>query len=473
VENVMVIANDPTRLASVIGADRTDLFVNEAASDALVRLHGKSVININSTAAGGGVAEMLHVLLGYIRGLGIDARWLVIDGDPAFFEVTKRLHNHLYGGTGDGGALDEQAHEMYCRTLRHEFDALAASARAGDIVVLHDPQTAGLAEAAHTMGCKVVWRCHVGIDEPNEQSREGWEFLRRYLEGHVDHYVFSDRRFPPDWVPQDDLSIIWPSIDPFAPKNQELDDATVEAILTHVGLIAGKQGPTVFQRADGSPGRVESMCDIVRTGPPPPPDTPLVVQVSRWDVMKDMSGVMDSFAAFVDSGRTVELVLAGPVVSAVADDPEGGLVLQDCWNQWRQLPHSIRSRIQLACLPMHDLDENAVIVNALQRHATVVAQKSLAEGFGLTAAEAMLKGTPVVASAVGGLVDQVIDGESGLLVKDPQDLAEFGKAVCRILDDDDLRRRLGEGARQRAVETHLGDTHLLQWGEVIRRLDEG
>jgi len=471
VEQVPVSVRDPGRLASIIGDDRTRRFVNDAAGGALERLHGRSVININSTAAGGGVAEMLHVLLGYIRGLGIDARWLVIGGDAPFFEVTKRLHNHLYGGAGDGGPLDEAAHETYCRTLRQEFDALAASARAGDVVVLHDPQTAGLAEHARAMGCKVVWRCHVGIDLPNEASRAGWDFLRRYLDGHVDHYVFTDRRFPPEWVPADRLSIIWPSIDPFAPKNQDLDDATVEAILTHTGLIAGRRGETVFERADGTPGRVESMCDIVRTGPPPPPGTPMVIQVSRWDGMKDMSGVMEAFATHVDSGRTAELVLAGPVVSAVADDPEGGQVLEDCWNQWRHLPHAVRSRVQLVCLPMHDLDENAVIVNALQRHATVVAQKSLAEGFGLTAAEAMLKGTPVVASAVGGLVDQVIDGESGLLVQDPHDLAEFGAAVCRILDDDTLRRRLGDGARKRAVETHLGDTHLIQWGEVIRRLE--
>jgi trehalose synthase len=116
---------------------------------------------------------------------------------------------------------------------------------------------------------------------------------------------------------------------------------------------------------------------------------------------------------------------------------------------------------------MHDLEENAAIVNALQRHAAIVAQKSLAEGFGLTAAEAMLKGTPVIASQVGGLVEQVIDGETGILIKDPANLEEFGVAVCRILDDDDLRERLGRQARERAIETHLGDTHLGLWGEVI------
>jgi trehalose synthase len=468
VEHVTITPRDPFRFSALIGADRTDLFAVEAAQEALERLRGRSVINVNSTAAGGGVAEMLHVLLGYIRGIGVDARWLVIEGNPEFFEVTKRLHNHLYGTAGDGGALGEAEHRVYDDALQPERDALSAHAREGDIIVLRDPQVAGLAEHARQLGCKVVWRCHVGIDEPNERSRIGWDFLRRYLEPFVDHYVFSDRRFPPEWIGDDQLSVIWPSIDPFAPKNQDLDDATVEAILTHVGLIAGTPGDTVFERSDGTPGRVELMCDIVRTGPPPGPEVPLVVQISRWDSMKDMGGVMAAFAEYVDSGRNAQLVLAGPVVSAVADDPEGAQVLEDCWNQWRHLPHAVRARVQLACLPMHDLEENAAIVNALQRHAHVVAQKSLAEGFGLTAAEAMLKGTPVVASAVGGLVDQVIDGESGLLVHDPTDLEEFGVAVCRILDDDDVRRRLGEGARQRAIDMHLGDTHLRKWLDVVR-----
>ena len=212
------------------------------------------------------------------------------------------------------------------------------------------------------------------------------------------------------------------------------------------------------------------MCDIVRTGPAPTPETPLIVQISRWDVMKDMIGVMDAFAAHVSAGREAVLVLAGPVVAGVADDPEGILVLQDCWNRWRELPYDVRQRVQLVCLPMDDLEENAAIVNALQRHAAVVTQKSIAEGFGLTIAEAMLKGTPVVGSAVGGIVHQVIDGETGSLIAEPADLAGFGAALCEILDDDELRGRLGEGARARALKTHLGDTHLEQWLRVINSL---
>ncbi len=466
-ETVQVRTRNPQSFEHVVGVERADDLTLVVGAEALERLRGRAVVNINSTAAGGGVAEMLHVLLGYVRGVGIDTSWLVIGGEPEFFDITKRIHNHLYGTAGDGGPLGPHEHEVYEATLVPERDALASYVRPGDIVIIHDPQPAGLAEHAKRLGCHVVWRCHVGIEEQNDASREGWEFLRPYLEPFVDHYVFTDRQFLPDWVPEDRYTTIWPSIDPFSPKNQDMSPETVEAILTRVGLIAGREGDTTFLHTDGSPGRVERMCDIVRTGPPTAPDTPMVVQVSRWDVMKDMVGVMDAFATYVDSGRDAELVLAGPVVSAVADDPEGALVLQECWNHWRGLPHAIRRRVQLVCLPMHDLEENAAIVNALQRHATIVTQKSIAEGFGLTVAEAMLKGTAVVASAVGGIVDQVIDGETGRLIADPTDLEEFGSAICELLDDDDLRRHLGAGGRARALETHLGDTHLERWLQVI------
>jgi trehalose synthase len=476
VQEVSIHARDPLQFAEIIGSERADALAVVAASEALRQLESRAVINVNSTAAGGGVAEMLYVLLGYVRGVGIDTRWFVIEANDEFFALTKRIHNHLYGGEGDGGPLGDEERRLYEESLRPSTDDLAGIARPGDIVVLHDPQTAGLAEHARRIGCHVVWRSHVGLDEQNDNSREGWEFLRRYLEPHVDHYVFTDARFPPPWVPEDRCSIVWPSIDPFSPKNQELSPSTVEAILTHVGVLSGREGDTGFVRMDGSPGRVERFCDVVRTGPSPSPDVPIITQISRWDGMKDMGGVMRAFADHVDSGRDTHLVLAGPVVSAVADDPEGADVLRDCWQQWRGLPHAVRRRVQLVCLPMHDLEENAAIVNALQRHATIVTQKSLAEGFGLTVAEAMLKGRPVVASAVGGIVDQIVDGETGRLVDDPTDLAHFGTALCEILDDHDLQTRLGEGARRRAVDMHLGDTHLESWvgvvGAVLRDGDD-
>lgn len=469
-EQVPIQSRNPLRFAELIGPERAEALATTTAQAARNRLDGRCVINVNSTARGGGVAEMLHVLLGYVRGVGLNARWFVIEADAPFFAITKRIHNHLYGSAGDGGPLGSSEHEIYRSTMETNGHELAASAQAGDVVILHDPQTAGLAERLKSVGCHVIWRCHVGIREQNEESTVGWEFLRRYLEPFVDHYIFTDAHFPPAWVPGDQCSVIWPSIDPFSPKNQELSPDTVEGILTHVGIVAGRKSDTTFERLDGSAARVESYCDIIRTGPAPPPETPLIVQVSRWDRMKDMCGVISAFASYLDSGRDVELVLAGPVVTGVADDPEGGEVLQECWQQWRQLPHAIRHRVQLVCLPMHDLDENAAIVNALQRHAAIVSQKSLAEGFGLTVAEAMIKGTPVVASAVGGIVHQITDGQTGRLIADPTDLQSYGTAVRELLDDGELAHRLGEGGRRRALEMHLGDTHLDRWLEVIENV---
>jgi trehalose synthase len=198
---------------------------------------------------------------------------------------------------------------------------------------------------------------------------------------------------------------------------------------------------------------------------------PLVVQVSRWDPLKDMVGVMTAFAEHVAGAGSAHLLLVGPVVTGVADDPEGAATFERCIEVWRRLPHAERSRIHLACLPMQDAVENAIMVNAIQRHASVVTQKSLAEGFGLTVAEAMWKGRPIVASAVGGIVDQIESGEHGLLVDDPRDPAEFGLAVRRLLDDPPYAELLGENARQRATAEFLGDRHLEQYAQLFERLD--
>ena len=180
--------------------------------------------------------------------------------------------------------------------------------------------------------------------------------------------------------------------------------------------------------------------------------------------------MMAGFARRVDPSLRAHLLLCGPAVTGVADDPEAAGVLEECAALWRQLPHAARSRVHLACTPMADPDEAAAIVNAIQRHAAVVVQKSLAEGFGLTVAEAMWKERPVVASAVGGIVDQVEDGVHGLLVSDPGDLRAFGAAVERLLRDGETAARLARAARERALAEYLGDRHLEQYAQLFERL---
>jgi trehalose synthase len=469
-QEVEVQALDAARLESLIGRERIANY--EAIAEATESvMRGRTVLNINSTAAGGGVAEMLQTLLAYGRGAGLDIRWLVIQADPGFFEITKRIHNGLYGSAGDGGALGSLERRHYERELRRNADELLALVRPDDVVLIHDPQPAGLAAAMASVGAKVVWRCHVGADEPNEWTDRSWSFLRPYLED-VDAFVFSRRAFAPSWVDESRMHVIAPSIDPFSAKSEPISQRTVRSILGYVGLLAGDGVvPAVpFTRRDGSPRRINRRVDVLQTGPPPPANLPVVVQVSRWDRMKDMPGVMNGFAAHVDHGLGAHLLLVGPAVTGVADDPEASAVLEECIELWRSLPHAARGRVHLACTPMADPDEAAAIVNALQRHAAVVVQKSIAEGFGLTVAEAMWKSRPIVASAVGGIVDQITSGRHGLLVRDPLDLAAFGEAVETILRDRDEADRLGTNARARAGEEFLGDRHLEQYGRLLAQL---
>lgn len=471
-QEVPVQAVEPARLKSLIGPERRERFDNaaHAAHDAL---SGRAVFNVNSTRAGGGVAEMLRVLLAYARGVGIDTKWFVIDTDPGFFVITKRIHNYLSGAAGDGGGLGADERHYYESILRLNVEELLTLVRPRDIVLLHDPQVAGLAPRLARAGATVVWRCHIGSDTVNEYVERAWDFLYPYLTD-VDAYVFTRRSFAPRWADAQKVFVIPPSIDPFAPKNQAMGPGEVEAVLRHVGLIGGEGPPprTEFTRADGTRGRVNRQTRVLEAGPPPPPHVPLVVQVSRWDRMKDMAGVMTAFAEHVAASTAAHLVLAGPEVIGVTDDPEGASVLDECLAVWRRLPGAERTRVHLACVPMRDPDENFIVINALQRHAAVVTQKSIAEGFGLTVAEAMWKARPIVASAVGGIIDQIVSGEHGLLIDDPHDLDSFGRAVRRLLEDPPYAASLASNARRRAQAEFLGDRHLEQYAQLFAKLDE-
>lgn len=468
-QHVEVAAIPLERLGAILPRDRAEQL---AANAELARASfGDRVVwQVNATAQGGGVAEMLQTLLGYGRGAGIDIRWLVLDGDPEFFTITKRLHNLLHGEPGDGGPLGTAECDHYAAVLRANLDHMLEEISPGDIVLLHDPQTAGLADGLRRAGLRVVWRCHIGRDEPNELTDRAWAFLRPFLEG-VDAYVFSRQVYAPEWVDRHRLTVIAPSVDPFSAKNVSLTGEQVRHILVRTGLVSGPDpdGPLHFDRRDGRPGRVRRHTDLLLDGSTPPADAPLLVQVSRWDRLKDMAGVMEGFARWAASEPTTEahLMLVGPAVAGVTDDPEGAEVLAECVEQWGNLPPAVRPRVHLASIPMDDVDENAVIVNALQRHAYAVVQKSLVEGFGLTVTEAMWKARPVVASDVGGIHDQIVDGRDGLLLEDPYDLDEFARAIGRLLADPALAERLGAAARQRVLDEFLGDRHLAQYVELF------
>ncbi|HEX4541359.1 MAG TPA: glycosyltransferase [Acidimicrobiales bacterium] len=435
-------------------------------------LAGRTVWNVNSTAQGGGVAEMLEVLLAYARGGGVDTRWLVIHGVPDFFAVTKRLHNWLHGVPGDGGDLGAAEHRIYEQNLADNEGDLTARVRPGDVVILHDPQTTGLIAAMKRAGAVVIWRCHVGADDrDNPFVVRAWEFLAPYLED-ADAFIFSRATYPPAWLDGGRVHVIPPSIDPFSAKNQELAPGAVRSILARIGLLteSAAEVPPEFMHRDGLPGTVTGVADIVSEGGRLDPDAPVVAQISRWDRLKDMFGVMCGFADHVGGESGANLVLAGPEAKGVADDPEALAVYSECLEGWRRLRPDQRRRIRLVRLPMDDVEANAAMVNALQRHAAVVVQKSLVEGFGLTVAEAMWKARAVVASAVGGINDQIVDGESGRLLADPTDLVTFGAIVDSLLHDPGERQRLGRAARQRVLDQFMGDRHLIQYGHLLEEL---
>jgi trehalose synthase len=463
-ESVRVEQRSVALLQPIIGAQRYERLVR-VAEHFRQNLAGHTIWNISSTAIGGGVAEMLHVLLGYAEDLGIPVQWKVITGDAEFFVITKRIHNQIHGEAA-GGPLTAADAGHYERMLAANAAELLDEIRPGDLVLLHDPQTAGLTRALVRAGARVAWRCHIGVDWENDATREAWEFLRPHLEA-AHGFVFTRREYVPSWIPADKVAIIPPSIDPISPKNQPLDADTVRGILGRIGVLDGAtpDDQTSYARSDGSIGFVTRYAEVTGEGRPGPTD-PLVVQVSRWDQLKDMPGVMHGFAEYVVPGGDGYLLLVGPAVAGVTDDPEGAAVFGDCLLQWRELPAEARARILLVTLPLDDADENAAMVNALQRHAMVIVQKSLAEGFGLTVAEGMWKGRPVVGSAVGGIIDQIADG-TGVLLPDPRDLKTFGIAVRELLDDPAEADRMGHAAQDYIREHYVGDVHLLRYADLF------
>ena len=456
-----------SRLEPIVGAARY-MRLARAADRLRQVLAGRSVWNVSTTAAGGGVAEMLQVLVGYARGLDIPIDWLVITGDAGFFAITKRLHDQIHG-IRTGAPLGAAEADHYARMLAADAVELTARVRPGDVVLLHDPQTAGLAAPLAQAGARVVWHCHIGVEWENDATRAGWEFLRLHLAA-VEAYVFSRQAYVPPWIPAEKSWIIPPSIDPFSPKNQPLAADTVRAILVKLGVLddAAPPVPATFVRRDGGLDMVTRPAAVIGEGRPGPGD-PVLLQVSRWDRLKDMAGVMRGFADHVVPGGEGYLLLAGPAVTAVGDDPESAAVYGECLLQWHDLRPVARARILLVTLPLDDIDQNAVVVNALQRHATVIAQKSLAEGFGLTVLEGMWKGRPVIGSAVGGITDQIAEG-TGILLPDPADLEAFGSAARLLLGDQDQAARMGQAAHAHVRKHYLGDLHLYRYGRLLGTL---
>lgn len=353
------------------------------------RLRGLRVVHVSSTFYGGGVAEMLSSATLLARSLGIRADWRLIQGSPDFFSVTKKLHNALQGAEINLTELKKEIYEVVTLQNAMRMDLEA------DFVVIHDPQPLPLI-VHERRTCPWVWRCHVDLSNPNPEI---WDYLRGFVEQY-DAVILS----LPEYVRQlkKPQVFIMPAIDPFSLKNAEMTKSEIKDRLEHYGI---------------------------------PDDLPIVAQVSRFDRWKDPEGVIEAFRIARNKVEAT-LVLLGNVAT---DDPEGQEVFESL------LAHK-GERVHILTV------EDSALVNALQRHAQVVVQKSVREGFGLTATEAMWKGTAVVAGHCGGLKHQIEDGVNGFLVSSP---AECAERIVQLLQDEKLRQEIGARAQKTVRERFL------------------
>lgn len=448
------------------------------------RLGSHRVWMLNSTATGGGVAEMLPRLCELLNDLGVDTRWLVLEpDDPHFFHVTKALHNGLHGEPG----LEDlpAARAVYDRVSEEAAGRLREKLNTGDVLVVHDPQPAGAAAALRPEHRpRLIWRCHIGLPYSNPHTAVGWEFLRPYL-APFERLVFSAESY----IPEEHLrrsAVLHPGIDPLSHKNRELRPYKLVGVLRAAGLVEGP--PT--------PGWAEFEAKALRFAagrwhPTPIPGLlhhPAIVQISRFDRLKGFAPLIPAFERLVRIGAervrhlrvdterarsevgSAQLVLAGPDPSGVSDDPEGAAVLEELCRMQAALPAEIGARVHLVRLPMASTKQNALAVNALQRLAAAVVQNSLKEGFGLTCAEALWKSTPVVAANVGGLSVQVRHGVDGLLVDEPSNPDELAEALLRTLAYPKAAEAMALSGRRRVREHFLVTTQLRRWLEQLDAL---
>ncbi|MGH3022810.1 MAG: glycosyltransferase [Gaiellaceae bacterium] len=376
-------------------------------------LAGKRVLHLSATAFGGGVAEILYTLVPLMADAGLEAEWRIIHGQDEFFDVTKTIHNALQG---DPTGLTDEQKETFRQYNRLNADALEGSY---DFVIVHDPQPAAMIEHARESGGRWIWRCHIDLSSPNHQVLD---FLLPWM-AKYDAAVFHRREYVPasNGLPS---SYIWPpAIDPLAPKNMALSSEDAAYILDQFGI------------------------DV---------DRPLVTQVSRFDPWKDPLGVIEAWRIVRERHPEVQLGLVG---SMAHDDPEG-------WEYYNRTVNAADGDPDIFILSNLN-NVGSVEVNAFQVHSAALLQKSVREGFGLTVTEALWKARPTVAGRVGGIVDQIQDGETGFLVSSVEECAA---ATSRILDDPAAARALALKGKEYVRRSFLTPRLLRDWLALFNEL---
>ncbi|HXK30321.1 MAG TPA: glycosyltransferase [Candidatus Binatia bacterium] len=362
------------------------------------RLRGKAIQNINSTAVGGGVAEILSRMIPLLSQLGVSAAWDVIKGDEKFFAVTKKFHNGLHGVPVE---IDAGEYAHFLEVNRYNAEQI----RFGDIVFVHDPQPIALVEKRGAIGKNWLWRCHIDFSRPDPKI---WEFLRQFIPRY-DAAVFSAPAFSQKLpIPQ---VLIAPSIDPLGDKNKELDEPTIDAVFARFGIDRSR---------------------------------PVVTQISRFDYLKDPVGVIKAYK-MAKEHVDMQLVLAG---GGATDDPEGPIIME----QVRREAEKDKDIFVLFLPPASDIE-----INALQRGSTVILQKSLKEGFGLTVSEALWKGKPTIAGAVGGIPLQIAHKYSGILTHSIEGTAQW---IKQLISAPEYARKLGINGKEHIRNNFLITRHV-------------
>jgi trehalose synthase len=454
--------------------------LREEAARLLPVLRGRKVWMVNSTAQGGGVAEMLPKLVSLLNELGLPTEWVVMGSEePRFFHLTKRLHNLIHG-SGDPGLGDEDQ-RLYAAVSSANAAELKSRLGPDDVLVIHDPQPLGMgALLKRELGLPLFFRCHIGLDADGPETRAAWGFLRPYAEA-CDYSIFSAPEYIPDFL-AGKAGLITPAIDPLSFKNRELTPHKLAGILKNAGLVRSRHPvvPGDFERQaarlgpDGTFAPMNEETDVGILF------RPIVTQVSRWDRLKGYVPLLEAFVRLKQGimGRDVSdrqrrrlgqvrLVLAGPEPSAVADDPEAQDVLAELIESYRRLPHWLQEEVALVSLPMSSRDENALMVNVLQRCSSVVVQNSLREGFGLTVTEAMWKQCGVLGSRACGIRQQIRDGMDGRLIDDCEDPDGLADLLQTALDDLPGRTRWGHSAQRRVHDEFLIFTQVRRWLETL------
>jgi len=382
-------------------------------ADRAAPLRGLRVLHLNATPYGGGVSEMLRSAVPLLNDLGLTVDWRIVSGDRSFFDATKTLHNGLQGA---GTELTAAQRDAYLATSRRNADLLDETY---DVVIAHDPQPAAIHGLGDDDGTRWVWRCHIDTSAPNPAT---WAFFGPFLEAYEAAVFTLDAFVPPD-LPVADVVTIPPAIDALSPKNLRLPETLARQVLDWTGLRL---------------------------------DMPLIAQVSRFDPWKDPMGVIEAYRLVRERVPRLQLVLAG---SMALDDPEA-------WGIYERI------RAEADPDPLIHVFTNLtgvgnIEVNAIQRLADVVVQKSVREGFGLVVSEALWKGTPVVAGRTGGIPLQMADGVGGYLVDDVPGCAD---AIHRLLDDPATAADLAEAGRRRVREHFLLPRLLLNELDLLTRL---